>query len=200
MAHISSIGAGLYTDLAVGVKTGDGTWTSAELAAFNSSATWLNITTGPFCGSEVAANGTVAAAVGQFVRIQNVREFPSIGTPANIVQVAQYGSKTSRQVQGQADAPTIEITLNYVPNDWSSTSVLGKKVADGNQYPIRFALLNAQPTAYGSLVAGLGTKENSQWFWVGKLESLLINPQLTDANTATLTISVQSDFYGSYTI
>jgi hypothetical protein len=31
------------------------------------------------------------------------------------------------------------------------------------------------------------------------LEAFLVNPQLTDANTATLTISMQSALFGGYT-
>jgi len=53
----------------------------------------------------------------------------------------------------------------------------------------------------GSVVGGVaGSNNNSQWYWQGKVEALLINPQLTDANTATLTISVQSEFYGAFTV
>jgi hypothetical protein len=73
-------------------------------------------------------------------------------------------------------------------------------VGNGKQYLFRFTLLNAQPTSYATTAGGMGTVGNSQWYWQGKMESLLVNPQLTDANTATLTISVQSDFYGAYTI
>jgi hypothetical protein len=196
MAHISSIGAGIYTDLSVAVPA-----TDPNFSTLVSAATWQ-----PLFATEITASGTAAANT--FIRIQNVREFPSIGTPPNIVNVPVYGAKTSRQVQGQADAPTIELTLNYVASDWASTTTLGATVGNGRQYSFRFTLLNSQPTAYASTAAGLGTAvggaagscQNSQWYWYGKMESLLVNPQLTDANTATLTISVQSDFYGSYTV
>jgi hypothetical protein len=256
MAHISSIGAGIYTDLAIAIPT-----TDPNFSNLVSAATWQ-----PLFLDEVSASGTKGATT--YVRIQNVREFPSIGTPPNIVNVPVYGSKTSRQVQGQADAPTIELTLNYVASDWASTTLLGATVGNGTQYGFRFTLLNSQPvnhssgaaltpsaatattltstaaasaeigqvlvntatpaTKYGRITGiaanvitfdpagfsggtppatgtnavtavGIGEVQNSQWYWYGKMESLLINPQLTDANTATLTISVQSDFYGSYT-
>jgi hypothetical protein len=262
MAHISSIGAGLFTDLAVAFPLTDYTFSSAGI---DTAAEWQALFL-----DEITTSGTKAANT--YVRVQNVREFPSIGTPANIVQVAQYGSKTSRQVQGQADAPTIELTLNYVPSDWASGTLLGASVGNGVQYGFRFALLNSQPVNYSSGIAitptastatsvtsvaqaasvevgqvlvntatpttkygrvttintgtgvitfdatgftggtppatgagvitsvGIGEVSNSLWYWYGKVESLLINPQLTDANTATLTISVQSDFYGAYTV
>jgi hypothetical protein len=140
--------------------------------------------------------------------VKNVREFPSMGTPPNIVNVPTYGQKSSQQVQGQSDAPNMEITINYVPAEWASSSLLGAMVGDGLSHVFRFALLNAEPTmttpatAYASVAgaSSLGTVENSVFYWVGKLEAMQVNPQLTDANTATVTISVQSKFYGAYTI
>jgi hypothetical protein len=66
-------------------------------------------------------------------------------------------------------------------------------------------LLNAEPTGagatkYASTAAGLGTVQNSQYYWIGKLEALQVTPQLTDANTATITLTIQSDFFGAYTV
>ena len=198
MTHINSIGVGIYSDLSV--------YSIADAALPATPATITNWVT--LFATELATAQTVAAA-NSFWRIQNVREFPSIGTPANIVNVPNYGTKTSKQVQGQADAPTIEITLNYVPLDWApTTNTLGATVGNGKSYLFRFSLLNAQPASYattsagmGSVVGGVaGSNNNSQWYWQGKVEALLINPQLTDANTATLTISVQSEFYGAFTV
>jgi hypothetical protein len=261
MSHISSIGAGMYTDLSVAFPSTDYNFSTAGI---DTPTEWQTLFL-----DEVTTNG--AKGVGTYVRIQNVREFPSIGTPANIVNVPVYGAKTSRQVQGQADSPTIELTLNYVPSDWATGTLLGNSVGNGVQYGFRFSLLNSAPinyssgaaitpsastattvtsianaasaevgqilvntatpaTKYGRITSintgtgvitfdatgfsggtppatgagaitavGIGEVANSQWYWYGKMESLLVNPQLTDANTATLTISVQSDFYGAYT-
>jgi hypothetical protein len=192
MAHITSIGAGMFSDLAVHNHTTSltGLDTQAEFDA-------------------LFVTETDTPAVGTFSRIKNVREFPAMGTPPNIVNVPTYGQKTSQQIQGQADAPTMEITINYIPSAWASGTVLGSMVGDGKQKAFRFALLNSEPAAYGSAVAGLGTakggtagtpaNENTYYYWVGKIEALLVNPQLTDANTATLTISLQSSFFGAYT-
>jgi len=190
MAHISSIGAGLFSDLSICRETissvpGDQTTWQALFAA------------------ELANGAAVTVAAGEYTRIKNVREFPSMGTPPNIVNVAAYGSKTSQQIQGQADAPSMELTLNYVGTDWQNTAnYLGSLVGDGKQYGFRFTLLNAQPSNYNSTNStgmGTGTVENSQYYWIGKLEAIQVNPQLTDANTITITISVQSAFYGAYT-
>jgi hypothetical protein len=191
MTHISSIGAGLYSDLSVCREVYSGTVPVDEAA-------WKALF------AALLANGTVAGGpAGEFTRILHVREFPSIGTPPNIVNVPVYGSATSQQIQGQADAPTMEITLNYVGTEWqNAANWLGSFIGDGLQRCFRFSLLNAEPANYLSTNTtgmGSGGVENSQYFWVGKIEALLVNPQLTDANTATLTISVQSEVFGAYT-
>lgn len=188
MAHISSIGAGLYSDMSVCREAYSGTPPASEAA-------WKAL-----FENELANGSAVTVATGEFTRIANVREFPSMGTPPNVVNVPVYGSKTSQQIQGQSDAPSMELTLNFVGEDWQdSANYLGAMVGDGKQYVFRFALLNAEPNGYESTAGGLGTVENSQYFWVGKLEALQVNPQLTDSNTATLTITVQSEFAGAYT-
>jgi len=198
MAHISAIGAGMFSDLSIAVPLTQ--LSSAAMAALRTGAEF-----GALFATEIPVTGTKAANT--FIRVKNVREFPSMGTPANITNVPVYGQATSQQVQGQADAPTLELTLNYVPADWSkdASNILGSMVGDGKQYVFRFALLNSKPegtsaTAYASTSAGLGTTPNTEFYWVGKIEALLVNPQLTDANTATLTLSLQSDFFGAFTV
>lgn len=199
MAHISSIGAGMYSDLAVATPATP--FTTAALGALDTAAEFAAL----FASEIESVGGTKAANT--FVRIKNVREFPAMGTPPNVVNVPVYGSATSQQIQGQADAPSMEITLNYVASDWAqeNTNILGSMVGDGNQYVFRFSLLNSSPTGAGatkfaSTAAGLGTIQNSQYFWIGKLEALQVTPQLTDANTATITLTIQSDFFGAFTI
>jgi hypothetical protein len=101
----------------------------------------------------------------------------------------------------------MEITINYIPSVWAKGTVLGNLVGDGLIHAFRFSLLNSKPNGYSSTPSatlGLGGATaaptgNSQYFWLGKIEALLVNPQLTDATTATLTISVQSDMYGAFT-
>jgi len=191
MAHISSISAGMFSDLSVCVDLDQNT-----LAIVNPTQITLKA-----CFANEIANGTAPGVdTGEFIRIKNVREFPSMGTPPNIVNVPVYGSKTSQQIQGQADAPSMELTLNYIGTDWQDTAnYLGSLVGDNVQRVFRFTLMNDKPAAHASTTAGLGTVANSQYFWYGKIEAFQVNPQLTDANTATVTITVQSEFFGAYT-
>jgi hypothetical protein len=180
MAHITSIGAGIFSTLAVNTTPITDLSTVDTLAEL------------------VALFGTAA----NFKEIKNVREFPQIGTPANIVNVPVYGQKQSSQIQGQADAPTLEVTVNYVPSDWTPTSDLGKLVGDGKVYAFQFSLLNAKPAGLTTTAgaAGLGSVDNSNFYWVGKVEALLVTPSLDDANQATLTLSIIGDFYGPGTV
>jgi hypothetical protein len=207
MAHINSIGAGLFSDVSVAMPATAPVFKDLDTAAeFN-----------PLFATEIASTGGTKAP-GTFVRIGNVRTFPAIGTPANIVKVPTYGQRTSQSIQGQADAPQLEFDLNFVAADWAKEAgvLLGNAVGDGNQYVFRFALLNAEPsgqlanagavvlaTRYASLAlaaGGLGTVQNSVYYWVGKMEALLVTPSLTDANTAKLSTSIQSSFFGAYTL
>jgi hypothetical protein len=180
MAHINSIGAGIYSALAV------------NTTAITSAAAVDTV------GELVALFADDTA----FKEIKNVREFPQIGTPANIVNVPVYGQSTSQQIQGQSDAPNLEITVNYVPADWDPTITggLGKMVGDGKQYAFQFTLANTKPASLETNAAGLGAGQNSNFYFVGKLEALLVSPQLTDANQATLTLSIQSEFFGPATV
>jgi len=193
MTQLSSIGAGVFSDLSVNKPATPPSFSTLDTAAEFQALYATEI-------ESVA--GTPAANT--FLRVKNVREFPAMGTPANIVNVPIYGSKTSSQVQGQADAPSMEITINYVATEWAAGTLLGDMVGDGAQHVFRFTLLNSEPTGsgatkYASTAGGVGSVENSQYYWIGKIEALLVNPQLTDANTATVTITVQSKFFGSFT-
>jgi len=194
MAFLNSIGAGMFTDMSVASPSTD--LTAAQIAAMTTEALF----TAAFAAEIPAVGGTEAA--GTFIRIQNVREFPSMGVPANIVNVPRFGARTSSQVQGQADAPSVELTLNYVASDWAkgSTQLLGSMVGDGIVRAFRFTMLNAPPAAFGSKAAELGTVPNAIFYFTGKVEALVYNPQLTDANQATLTISMLSELYGAFTV
>ena len=194
MAHISSLGASIYTDLAMAVGT------SLLPATYDAAGFHALFAT--------ADTGTVsdAAIAGGFLRIQKIRDFPAMGSPANIVKVPVYGSKQSRQIQGQSDAPNMEITINYVAADWDKTTGLGLFVGDGVTRAFRLALLNSDSagataaTKYASTALGLGTVQNSLFYFTGRIEALVIKPSLTDATTATLTFSMQSEFFGTYTV
>ena len=189
MSHIASIGAGMFSDMSVafdasGPAAAPGTISKANLDALFATE---------------CTDGTPAAA--EFIRIANVREFPAIGTPPNIVNVPVFGQSVSQQIQGQADAPSMEITLNYVPTQWASGTPLGDLVGSGEQCVFRFALLNSAPSGgYASSAGGLGTTQNTYWYFLGKIDSLLVTPNLADSNQATIAITLQSVVYGAYTI
>lgn len=194
MAHISSLGAALYTDLAIafGTVASNAVTTSSSLpAAPDTHTNWITA----FTTEGVTSN--------QFLRVPNIREFPSIGTPANIVNVPEFQARQSKTVQGQADAPSLEVTINYIPSLYvkgASGTVLGNMVGDNLLHLFRFTLLQAVPTDYTSVdTAHIGSVANSQYFWLGKLEALLVKPDLKDTVTAVLTLSIQSDFYGAFT-
>ena len=199
MAHITSIGASMFSDLSVATPLAD--LSAAALAALDTAAEFAAL----FATEIDTVGGT--KGTNTFTRLKNVREFPAMGTPPNVVNVPVYGSKSSQQIQGQSDSPSMEITLNYIPADWAkdASNILGNMVGDGKQYVFRFSLLNSEPTGsgatkYASTSAGIGTVPNSEYYWIGKLEALQVTPQLTDATTATITLTSQSIIYGAYTV
>jgi hypothetical protein len=188
MGHISSIGAAMFSRLSVN-KTSVTNIATAKTAL----------------AGAAGAQGYFDADT-KYTNIGDVRSFPAIGNPANIVKVPVYGQSVSSSIQGQSDAPQLEIDINYIGADWAKTgSTLGPLVGNGSVYVFRFTLLNSLPTATGAtrfddVVGGVGTAPNSSYYWIGKLESLLVTPSLTDSTTAKLTLSLQSEFYGAYTI
>ena len=194
MAHIQAIGANLFSDLSVGFPAT--ALTSTTAAALNSAATWQAV----FANEIANIGGTKAANA--FVRVKNVREFPELGIPPNLANVPVYGSATSQQIQAQADLPSSEVTLNLVMADWSKDAgvLLGNAVGDGGLYAFRFTLMNSEPAGYASTVGGLGTVANSQWYWVGSIDSFLVTPSLSDSGTGKLAYSIKSKLFGAYTI
>jgi hypothetical protein len=176
MAHISSLGAGIFTYLDIFKGTiPAGTDTTSEMAAL-------------FVGT------TPGTADADHVRMPSVREFPSIGTPANIVNVPVYGQATTSQVQGQSDSPTLEITVNYVAEDMQAIHNL-----IGTNAVFRFMMVASACTEDEGAAATLA-KDNTEFYFKGKVEAILVNPALTDATTATVTLSAQSDFFGPATL
>lgn len=192
MTHLSSLGAGMFSDLSVAAAAVE--LTPAQIDAMTTEALF----TAAFADEINAINGVKAP--GTFVRIKNIREFPAMGVPANIVNVPRFGSRTSGQVQGQADAQSMELTLNYVAADWAKGTILGDMVGDGIIRPFRFTMLNSEPDGYGSTAAELGTVENTISYFLGKIEAQTYSAQLTDANQSTITISMLTDLYGTFTV
>ena len=162
MAQISTIGAGIYTSLAYAANPN---------GAMTDSQTEFEALT--------------------FTDVDNVREFPSFGTPANIVNVPAYGQAQSSQVQGQADAPTLEFTLNYVPSNHATLQGLA---GNGTEYVFRLRLANSELPA--SLVADT---QHSDFYVRGQVAAFSVSPNLTDSNQATLTLSTVGDYFGPFT-
>ena len=162
MAHITNIASAKFTSLAYVANTAN---TSAD--------------TGDTLG------GLAYTAVG------NVREFPSLGTPSNIVNVPVYGQATSSQVQGQADAPTLEFTLNYVPADHAALDTLRK---NGTRCAFRVRIMDADVASPGDDDAF------ADFYFFGTVASFEITPSLSDALQATMALTIDGDFAGPYSL
>jgi hypothetical protein len=127
--------------------------------------------------------------------VGDLREFPSLGTPANIVNVPVYGQAQSQQVGGQSDAPTLEFTLNYNPSEHYALDTL-RKNATQLTWRVRLSDVDGVQTA-----TGLPDDSDNQYndiYFVGKIESLEVTPSLSDSMQATFSVSCQSDFEGPY--
>jgi hypothetical protein len=217
MAHISSLTAVMFSDLSVTTfEVSEADWltlqsTNAVTAAaslgklFDNKAT---LATSTSFADHLPA--TTSLTNPEFAQITHLKEFPALGTPANIVKVPEYGSKTSKQIQGQADAPSMEITLNYIPSLWAGnkltvgTTAVGPEINDGKLYVFRFTLLGKDPGTYtssalGGALSGAAGTDHSCFYFLGKLEALEVTSSLTEALTAKLTISAQSEIKGAYT-
>ena len=189
MAHLDSLQAGIFSYLDMS--------TAAVAASVDTTAEFAALFVGATPGS---ANDDPATQAGQVTgiadhqRMPSVREFPSIGTPANIVNVPVYGQKTSSQIQGQADAPSLEVTVNYISSDMQNFhTLIGKEIA------FRFMMVDSACTLNDASDNALSGKKNTAFFFKGKIEAILVNAALTDQTTATVTLSAQTDFFGPFT-
>ena len=178
MAFATSIQSNHFSRLAVKASTADQALPANEAA-------WKTL----------FANSTAPGLVHE---IANVRDFPSIGNTPNIINVPEYGQKITKQVSAQADAPTMELTLNYVPSTWGAPAPLAAYVGDGITRAFQFALL-PQPAA-SSLGAALTPVPNAVFYFLGTIASHVVNPSRDDASTSTLTISLSSDVMGPFTV
>ena len=167
MPNITTLGAGIYTSL-----------------AYSAATTLPNTAT--------ASTGTTVLGQDEadFTEVMGVREFPSFGAPANIVNVPVYGQAQSDQIQGQADAPTLEFTLNYVPG---SHALLQGFAGDNVSRLFRIRVANAEPSnpiAMGDAF--------SDFYVVANVAAFTVSPNLTDSNQATVTLATVGDLIGPY--
>ena len=175
MALISDIGAGIYTQLQYLTRTTD------IDTAFNAVAA-ADTNTAAQTAYDVTDTGLKAEFTSQ-TTVGEIRDFPSFGTPANIVNVPNYGQSVSSQIQGQADAPTLEFTLNYTPDDHAALHDLA---AAGTNLLFKMNIRNADTS----------TADNAAFFVQGRIAAVAVAPNLTDSNQATLTLLTTSDYVG----
>ena len=208
MAHISSIGAGLFSTIAICRATTAANVDLVSRAGDFTETQWRTIFSNHDQTSPTPIPATGDPAAQPFEIITNLREIPAFGTPANIVNVPVYGQNTSSQIQAQADAPSLEVTLNYVPSLWSGNTAgsLNNLLTNRTQVIIGIILSNNQLDGAGDAAAyeftsgsALSGVQNSATFFVGRMEALQITPSLSDTNQATLTLSAQSGFFGPFT-
>jgi hypothetical protein len=175
MAHISSMTSGMFSYLDVysgNVTAIDGDSVAADYAALFSGAT---------VGTDL-------------FRMPSVREFPAIGSAANVINVPVFGQRQSAQVAGQSDAPTMDVTINYVPADMTDIeSLIDQEVA------FRFMLAASEVTEAIGNAATIAV-DNTEWYWIGKIAAVQVTPSLTDSNTAVVNITVSLDFVGAATV
>lgn len=221
MAHIQTLSSSIYTYLDVlSFETVESTMPSRAAATLgqnlgtqhfvNNVASGALVTTNAFffngtyatTGAAAAATPVIAGADATTVpslniaRIPSIREYPSIGTPANIVNVPVYGQPTSSQVQGQADAPNLELTVNYIPREMVKVHDMVENQTD---LAFRFMITDGPVALINSDTDTLAGTDNTAFFFEGRVEAVLVNPALTDATTAQVTLSAKTSFVGPYT-
>jgi hypothetical protein len=69
----------------------------------------------------------------------------------------------------------------------------------GQECVFRFMMAASAVTQNEGAAATI-TPQNTEFYFVGKIEAILVNASLTDATTATVTLSTQSDFFGPATL
>jgi len=163
MALITNIGAGIFTKLKY---KADSTYTLPTNDSTHQA--FITASSGDFDGA---------------TEVTGIREFPTFGKPANIVNVPQYGQGISSQISGQSDAPTLEFSLNYVPGTHNTLQGL---VGDGNSYVF---MLDVKNTTTG---------DNAAFYVKGQVASFEVTPSLTDSNQATLTLTTSTDYSGPF--
>jgi hypothetical protein len=150
-----------------------------------------NPLTADFAALFVGATATVGTNV---LRLPSIREFPAIGSPANIANVPVFGQLQSSQVSGQVDAPAMDFTVNYI-----ATSMLPFEAIKRRRVVFRYMMADRPITPAQSVLVPLPA-ENTIYYYVGRIESIQVTPSLTDATTAIVSTSSQGDFNGPSTL
>ena len=185
MAHISNISAAKFTTLDYVADS-----TLNALSGVTDIAD-LFVTNVDLAAADSSTVELVDSAV---EHVGNIREFPSLGTPANIVNVPVYGQAVSSQVAGQSDAPTLEFTLNYVPADHAKLEVL-RKAATRLCFRVRIADANITTNGDGVITA-TGADKFADFYFFGTIASFEVSPSLSDSLQATMALTIEGDFVG----
>lgn len=196
MALISSIGAGVYSsfgflDATSGLQAskGRGARVTATLTTADAVGKFTPISAIPAGGITYADGSTNAASGGAiYTAVGNIRDFPEIGTPANIVNVPVFGQAVAQQIPAQPNAPVLEFTLNYVPNDAGQLAL--KAVRDAGTLV----------TFFMQIKNGATSTDDATFFWNGVVASYLISPSLDDSNQATVAVTLASPFVGPFNV
>jgi hypothetical protein len=192
MPNITSIGAGMYTSLAymdLPVVEGSASGVT-EVGKGDTPTEWTGLfeTTGdPWTAGANAKN------------VGRIREFPNLGIPANIVNVPQYGQAVSSQIAGQSDAPSMDFTFNYVPEEHKFISDMRES---GQLYLFRVRLSNAkQYTDVNDIVLPSvdddgNLLEFSDFYFFGSVASFEVVPNLTDSNQLNVSLTIDGEMQG----
>ena len=106
------------------------------------------------------------------------------------MNVPVYGQSISSQVGGQADAPTLSFTLNYVP---AVHAALDRERLAGTVNAWRVRLAAAEQGARGNPFDIF-----DDFYFRGSVVSFEVTPSLSDSNQATITVNITGDFAGPY--
>ena len=192
--HISSLSAGKFTqlDYAASGLVRDTSAIDEVLSLFVSGVTKA-------AADDAQVNTGTETSKTSVTHIGDIREFPSLGVPANIVNVPVYGQSTSSQVSGQSDPTSLEFTLNYVPTIHSSLESLRKtsalvcfrvRITDSKLVAVKGDVTNVDVTQAKS------TDIFDDFYFFGKVASFEVTTGLTDALQATMSLTIEGDFIG----
>ena len=121
-----------------------------------------------------------------FIDISKVRELPEVGVPPSISSVAEFGSALAPQVTGQAEAPQLDVTLNYVPEEHDSLLSLS---GDGILRCFRLRISNSPIPDVPDDASKI-----SEVYWTGMVAAKLISVGTGDASSVVVTLTMDTEF------
>jgi hypothetical protein len=193
MPNITSIGAGMYTSLAyIDLPCVEGAAADAtEVGKGDTAAEWI---------AYFEATGTPWTVGADAKAFGRIREFPNLGVPANVVNVPQYGQPVSSQITGQSDAPSMDFTFNYVPEEHKFIAEMRES---GETFLFRVRLSNAKQAVDVDgvnlpLLDDGALREFSDFYFFGSVASFEVVPNLTDSNQLNATLTIDGGMSGPH--